>query len=151
METQLILETLAKSNDKWTPIKGRWTQTRKRRKLTRNDLREKLDSSQEKAEARMAKFEEKVAADRKANQEDLLAKAAKQEKLLAEISSRMDTNMMKMAAIRSESPGKKPQLTPVKGLKKQVRSKIWPQTATRREWIGPGELMDPGESRLSPT
>jgi hypothetical protein len=32
----------------------------------------------------------------------LLAKAAKQEELLAEIRARMDTNMMKMAAIRSE-------------------------------------------------
>jgi hypothetical protein len=34
-----------------------------------------------KAEARMAKFEEKMATDRKENQEDLLEKAAKQEEL----------------------------------------------------------------------
>jgi hypothetical protein len=50
----------------------------------------------------MSKFEEKMAADRKANQEDFLAKAAKQEELLAEIRARMDANMMKMAAIRSD-------------------------------------------------
>jgi hypothetical protein len=47
---------------------------------------------------------------KKSNQEDLLAKAAKEEELLVEISVRMDANMMKMAAIEYESPGKKPQL-----------------------------------------
>jgi hypothetical protein len=38
-----------------------------------------MDSYQEKAKAHMVKFEEKMAADRKGNQEDLLVKAAKQE------------------------------------------------------------------------
>jgi hypothetical protein len=33
----------------------------------RDELKAKLDSSQEKAETRMAKFEEKTAADRKSN------------------------------------------------------------------------------------
>jgi hypothetical protein len=65
----------------------------------------KMDSNQKKAKARMAKFEEKMATDRRAKQEDLLAKVAKQEELLAEISARMDANMMKMAAIRSELEG----------------------------------------------
>jgi hypothetical protein len=49
----------------------------------------------------LAKLEERMNANAKANQVHLLAKAAKQE-LLAEISARMDANMTKMAAIRSE-------------------------------------------------
>jgi hypothetical protein len=84
METELILKTLAKLNDKMDTTQS------------------KMDSNHEKAEVRLAKFEEKMAAERKTNEEDLLAKAAKQEELLAEISAGMDTNITKMAAIRSE-------------------------------------------------